>query len=119
MMKFGVFSGGNDVVIEGQVLKLREQLLYTDPNGVTYNVPEGFEYDGASIPKFAWSIVGHPFMPGYIRPAALHDLLCRTRPLPSSRVHKLFYLGLRAEGVGIWRAQLMYRAVDLFGPRWK
>jgi len=38
-------------------------------------VPEGFDYDGASVPRFAWSICGlHP--DGLIRAAAcIHDWL--------------------------------------------
>lgn len=115
---FGNFIGGEQVVLVGHRLRLLEPLAYTDPDGVEYTVPVDFMYDGASIPDFAWGVVGHPFMRGYLRPAALHDYLCRTRTLPSRRVHRLFYLGLRAEGVSVWRSHTLYRAVDWFGPRW-
>lgn len=37
-------------------------------------VPEDFKSDGASIPQFAWSIVGHPFS-GYLEAAVVHDYL--------------------------------------------
>lgn len=39
-------------------------------------VPMGFISDGASIPRFAWSIVGHPMQGPSMRPAVVHDWLC-------------------------------------------
>ena len=38
-------------------------------------VPQGFWTDGASIPRFAWSIVGTPFESDYLQGAVLHDWL--------------------------------------------
>ncbi|MCO4101470.1 MAG: DUF1353 domain-containing protein [Gemmatimonas sp.] len=52
------------------------------------------------------------------RPSAVHDALCRSRILSSSETHKMFYWGLRAEGVSLWRCQVLYRSVQLFGPTW-
>lgn len=46
--------------------------------GPYITVPQGFQYDGASIPKFLWPIVGHPWSGYYDQAAAVHDLLYRT-----------------------------------------
>lgn len=38
-------------------------------------VPQGFTTDGATVPRFLWSVF--PPMGGYLRAACLHDMLCR------------------------------------------
>ena len=38
-------------------------------------VPYGFISDGASIPKFVWSIVGSPWTGRYVQAAVVHDVL--------------------------------------------
>lgn len=38
-------------------------------------IPKGFIFDGASIPRFFWRIVGHPFSPRFLLPALIHDAL--------------------------------------------
>ena len=45
--------------------------------GPYITVPQGFKYDGASIPRFLWPIVGHPWSGYYDQAAAVHDLLYR------------------------------------------
>jgi len=85
-------------------------------------VPKGFESDGASIPRFAWSIVGHPFS-GYLPAAVVHDYLYRQGSEPDcSRREadkvladlmrclgyswvksKTFYLSVRAGGWRSWK----------------
>ena len=82
-----------------------------------YYVPEGTVSDGASIPQVAWSVMGHPLMAPYRRSAVLHDFLCRIKGEPSEVVHRVFWAGLRADGVGRVKAWLMYQAVRRFGPR--
>lgn len=113
----GQFKGGEPILLLGLRGKLLDDLIWED-NGWKYRVPAGFIYDGASIPDFAWSVVGHPFMRGYRRPAALHDFLCREKLYPHQMVHDMFYDCLRAEGVTWWRAKLMHYAVATYGPRW-
>lgn len=38
-------------------------------------IPRGFIFDGASIPRFFWRIVGHPFHPKRLIAALIHDAL--------------------------------------------
>ena len=90
--------------------------------GAVYEVPKGFVTDGASIPPIFWPLVGHPYSPSSLRAAILHDRMCRaphTHPFDSSEVHAIFFEALRADGVAWLRAWLMWKAVALFGPRFK
>jgi hypothetical protein len=38
-------------------------------------IPRLFIFDGASIPKFFWRLVGHPYQPRFVVPALVHDPL--------------------------------------------
>ncbi len=85
-------------------------------------VPEGFVWDGASVPRGLWTISGIR-KDGRIRAAALiHDFLYRnlgqaTDALCFSRkgADKLFYTIMREAGMSWWRASRAYRAVRVFG----
>ena len=38
-------------------------------------IPEGFVFDGASIPRFAWATTGSPFVGAHRKPALVHDAI--------------------------------------------
>ena len=86
-------------------------------------VPEGFTFDGASIPRWLWPIMGHPLMGRYRNAAIIHDYLYwlgrrAGRPrFDRKKSDRIFFAAMRANGVGHERALLMYWAVRLFGPR--
>lgn len=114
----GIFLAGSDaVLLRGHRGYLVEELKYYSDGGELIIVPAGFEFDGASIPDFAWSVVGHPFLRGYRRSAAIHDYLCRTKPFNSKRVHEIFYETLADDDVEWWRRKTLYNAVARFGPK--
>lgn len=116
-MKYGTLSGSNEITLVGHRARLNESISYWTPTGTIFHVEAGFIFDGASIPDFAWSIVGHPYMPGYRRPSAVHDYLMRYQTVPSHEAHRYFYYCLLLEGVSRWRALTLYNSVRLFGPR--
>lgn len=78
-------------------------------------------FDGASIPRWCWSLVGHPFTPAFVRAALLHDALYYTHINPSLTLparkfaDRAFRELLRADGVAWWRRWAMYAAVRVFG----
>lgn len=80
-------------------------------------VPAGFVCDGASIPRWAWTAIGHPLSGRFLRAAVLHDYAYRHAGDGDTRatVDRRFYHGLRADGVGRTRAALMYTAVRVGG----
>lgn len=97
-------------------------------DGETFHVPEGFEHDGASVPRPAWSLSG--LRPdGLLRAAALlHDVFygCGGELPPGwgpdrlftrKEADRAFYALMIEAGVPRWRAWVAYRAVRL-GGRW-
>lgn len=90
----------------------------TDLPGVyhTVVVPAGFEFDGATIPKAAWLVIGSPFQPDFMVAACVHDWYClqsAVRRCYQSRVigDAVFFKLLADAGVPRWKRTLMYAAV--------
>ena len=79
-------------------------------------IPRGYIFDGASIPRCLWSLIGSPFEPDLMQAACVHDWYCEhTTGCYQSRVigdAVFFYLLTRA-GVPRWRRVLMYLGVRL------
>jgi hypothetical protein len=99
-------------------MRLIAPFSYVDPNGVTWTAPAGWVIDGASIPVFAWSVIGGPFNGRYRDASVIHDVACDQKVQPWEMVHEAFYWAMMASGVEAWRAKVMYAAVYHFGPRW-
>jgi len=97
---------------------LADDLVWIEPCGKLKVVAGGTRINGASIPRWMWPVMGHPFRTDYIYPAALHDGQCGLKEEPSEVVHDRFYRALRAEGVPAVRAHAMGAAVDWKGPYW-
>jgi Protein of unknown function (DUF1353) len=99
-------------------MRLLAPFSYVDPKGVTWTAPAGWVIDGASIPVFAWSVIGGPFNGKYRDASVIHDVACDQKAQPWETVHEAFYWAMMASGVEAWRAKVMYAAVYHFGPRW-
>jgi hypothetical protein len=99
--------------------ELSKPFGYIDPKGVHWDVPAGATTDGASIPLVFQAVIGGPWTESYVKAATLHDFYIRRSSVKAAEVHEMFYLALLAAGTSLWRAGLMYGAVDTFGPRWK
>ena len=80
-------------------------------------IPEGYRYDGASIPRWAWCIFGHPLSPEFRWASLFHDKLCEDAMSIEARTHAdaVFLELLREAGVSQWRRLLMWAAVRLYG----
>jgi len=79
----------------------------------------GLAIDGASIPRFAWTSVGHPFSAGIILFATLHDYFYASQAVPRETADAIFdamnaytlsgytrwkiRLALRLAGAHAWR----------------
>ena len=98
-------------------------------------VPAGFVSDGASVPRFFWRVVGHPFETDAIGPSVKHDwhysaLAERSSAINAGEGAQLaqlsraeadaqYYSDLRRNGVGVPRATAYWLGVRLFGwMRW-
>jgi hypothetical protein len=114
-LKSGWIDGGE----RGKLRELSAPFGYIDPDGVHWDVPAGYQTDGASIPIFFQPIIGGPWTDSYVKAAVLHDFYIRRTTARPEAVHKLFYLALLAAGNSHRRAEEMFFAVSKFGPQWK
>ena len=94
----------------------------TTAGGITHTVtlPRGYVFDGASIPRLAWSMIGHPFDPSFLVAAAVHDWYCDQ----AAQTHDyqlrvigdaVFFALLRRAGVSWLKRSAMYLAVRSYG----
>lgn len=75
------------------------------------SIPQGFMFNGADIPRLAWTILGlHPMHHGVVNAACLHDYLIVKNHAGHDR-DKLFYKQLVEDGIPKWKAKLMYFTV--------
>jgi hypothetical protein len=102
---------------DGRNLVMVESLTYVDTKGLSWIVPKGTKTDGASVPRFAWTLFP-PFSGKYRIAAVVHDRYCQTRDRKWRAVHRMFYVAMRAAGVDAISARIMYASVYAFGPRW-
>jgi hypothetical protein len=104
---------------DGRHMSLLEPLVFHQTRGPRiWTAPIGTYTDGASIPPIFWSVIGGPFEGKYRDAAVNHDYECCVKQHAWQDVHRMFYDGMMARGVELWRAKLMYFAVYFFGPRW-
>jgi hypothetical protein len=76
----------------------------------------GSSWDGASVPRWAWSIMGHP-LAGDVREASYwHDRICEGSETPEDRMvaDAVFLMILRRAGVSRWRRWAMWFAVRFY-----
>ena len=106
-----------EVLSDGETLRVLEDFTFFDNTGQAWAVTKGTETDGASVPRFAWSLFP-PFTGKHRIAAVVHDRYCQTRDLAWDAVHKMFYDAMIAAGVDDKSARTMFAAVYAFGPRW-
>lgn len=77
-------------------------------------VEKGSISDGATIPRFLWSIIGHP-MDDYAQAAFVHDKLYTEKFYSRKRCDQIFLEGMAVLKVVLWKRRIMYRALRIFG----
>lgn len=103
---------------EDRLMLLLKDFIFIDDHGIEWVAPVGSIIDGASIPKFLWSIVGGPLEGDYRRASVLHDVYCKSQDKPHKEVHDMFYHAMIADAVPKHKAKYMHFAVRTFGPKW-
>jgi hypothetical protein len=78
-------------------------------------VPKGFICDGASVPRFFWRFLGHPFDVHHLRPGVRHDYRYSTGVVPRKDCDRMYRDDLKADGLGFIKRNLEYFGVRLFG----
>lgn len=93
--------------------------LTDNRTGKTYNftIPKGYCYDGASIPRAFWRIVGAPTDNHFLIAALVHDVLCENHHyVDNDRAFStnVFNALLKSSDVGCIRRFLMKNSVACF-----
>ena len=93
----------------------REALQLPGLIGLT-GIPEGYSWDGASIPRWAWSLMGHPLEGDLRLPSLIHDWLCEHSKTPADRMvaDAIFFLLLSRAGLPRWRRICLWAAVRFY-----
>ena len=104
----------------------RERLVFiathisriTLPGGVRVELYEytGNSWDGASIPRWAWPVMGHPLAADVRNASYWHDRICEGSETPEDRMvaDAVFLMMLRRSGVSRWRRWAMWAAVRFY-----
>lgn len=103
--------------IGGGRWKLTAPFEYHSKKYGIFKVPEFFISDGASIPKFAFSLIGGRWTGKYVEASIIHDYLYFTQTTKRSYADRVFLEGMKILGVGWLKRRVMYLAVRVWG--WK
>ena len=85
--------------------------------GYSITVKKGFDFDGASIPKWLWSVYGSPLNGNYVVASLIHDGLYASQKVSKSVSDKIFLDVMKQSSVGYLKRTSMYLAVKLFGSK--
>jgi hypothetical protein len=100
------------------------RVVINESAGIVHSVtlPVRWSFNGATIPRVAWWLIGTPFQPRFVVAAAVHDWYCEqsvARKDYQLRVigDAVFFLLLERAGVPRWKRTAMYLAVRAYS-RW-
>ena len=79
---------------DGRTMTLLTELRYTDPHGEVWVAPIGSVVDGASIPRYLWSVMGGPFEGKYRNASVLHDVAYGEHKRPWQDCDRMFYYAM-------------------------
>jgi len=98
---------------ENKYILVQDYLVEFDD--ISFSIPKGFIFDGASIPVYARAISYSPFHPDVMASAIVHDYLYVYCPVDKKTADRVFYDRLLLNGVKKHKAKMMYQAVKMFG----
>ena len=93
---------------------LLSDFIYTI-NGVLYYIPAGFIWDGASIPRPFWEIIGSPTEPKFWAFSLVHDWIYLTHIRTREEADEAAFQILGQCNVSLLRSRCIWAAVRLFG----
>ena len=101
--------------------QLLEEVVYTvgyKGSEDIIQVPQGFETDGASIPRLLRTIIWNPFDTKFIAARLIHDYLYISQIRNKETADDIFFEILLMSWVGKWKSVVMYHRVKWFG-KWE
>ena len=98
--------------------ELKVELVdYKKKKNYKFVVPKGYCYDGASIPRVFWRLIGSNTDNKFLIPALVHDVLCEHHEyIDNDRAFstKVFNTLLESSGVNCFKRFWMKQSVDCF-----
>lgn len=104
-------------IIEGQnsgMWRLMDDYC-VDLHGWALIINRGFEFDGASIPRICWRMVGHPMQLPMLAAAITHDALYASEIVAREIADRIFRDLMQELGIGWAKRNAVYFAVRSFG----
>ncbi len=99
------------------IVQLQEPFEYRSKKYGIIRVPKDFISDGASIPQWAYSIVGGRFTGKYLKPAIIHDWLYHMLAYKRMKCDKIFLVGMKDAKEVFWKRRVIHLGVRVGG--WK
>ena len=101
---------------------LNNEVCYTsdlfDNNKYIISLEKGYIWDGATIPKFLWRVVGSQYNPEFLPASMIHDWLCEHKdfiPKKGAKISSdIFRDILILYKVPTWKANIMASAVRCY-----
>lgn len=78
-------------------------------------VEHGLITDGASIPRWAWCVIGHPMQIPLLAAAVLHDAEYMAELYPRKVCDKRFLVAMKQLKISRWKRNVIYFAVRIGG----
>ena len=78
-------------------------------------IPARTIFDGASIPRIFWRLIGSPFTGRYRGPALPHDFFYETGSVSRKEADRMFLADMKDSGVSLWKRQTIYWVVRVVG----
>ena len=93
----------------------KQAKLLEDVSWRNITVKKGFKFDGASIPKLFWNVIGSPFTGKYRVAALIHDGLYAAEAYERDICDIIFLEIMKEHGVSWLKRHTMYMAVRAGG----
>lgn len=97
-----------------QLWKLTETFEVHTALGMVRIMP-GFEFDGCSIPRLLWRMVGHPLQGNQLPGGTIHDGLYASHLCTRAEADAVFRSLLIRYGANRFKGWLMWRTLRAFG----
>lgn len=84
-------------------------------DNVSYTIKPGFWWDGASIPRFLWPVIGNPWAEDIAPGALIHDALYGSHAFPRHKCDDIMDAVNNKNGMSWWRRRAVREGLRVGG----